>query len=105
MNTIKKIDYRELSRENIGNKEEKVEQIKAGQKRFSLRALKDFYSTADKKVKIELVVFIAIVLVTIGAFVVYFIQRSPKPPTDFNEYFNEDLNEDLNEADFSEGEF
>ena len=77
MSKLEKIDYKEL-----GKQDNQSKRIEEQQKKFSLVA---YWSTADKKVKLEMVIFLIIILAFITTFIIYFIQRIQKAPEPFYE--------------------
>jgi len=73
---IKKIDYRDL--DNQENPDEKIlpqEQAVKPYKRFSLAAFKDFWGTADTKVRREVVVLVVMVVLTCFALGFYVYKK------------------------------
>ena len=70
----KQIDYSKFFEKG------KEKEIPEKRKKFSLKSFKDFWSEADKKTKIEMIVFLVVVMITLGILIFYFSQAKPKIP-------------------------
>jgi len=58
-------------------KEKKVE-IPGKRKRFSF-GFRDFWFEMDKKTKVELIIFLVVVVITFGVLTFYFLERAKAP--------------------------
>ena len=79
MNQDKKNEVIDYSKFFERKKEKKVEGHEK-RKRFSFGAFidsfKDFWAETDKKTKIELVVFLVVVMITLGILIFYFLGKA-----------------------------
>ena len=66
-------NYLEKDESSVSEQEDQVPQKKKG---FSLAGLKEYWSLADKKMKIEIMVFLAIIAIIIGILISYSIFKS-----------------------------
>jgi len=83
MNQDKKNEVIDYSKFFERKKEKKVEGHEK-RKRFSfgsfIDSFKDFWAETDKKTKIEMIVFLVVVMITLGILIFYFSQAKPKIP-------------------------
>ncbi len=82
MPQIKKIDYRQFSKtvsQQAGSSDASTEP--SDEEKVSLfSSLVNQWSLMDRKIKIEILIFIAILFVLVSVGVFYIFQRSPEPP-------------------------
>lgn len=97
MGEIKKIDYKELPDRQAAFSSQEEQKVSGRRKGFSLGSFRNFWSMADKKMKLEVVIFAVIMLAMFGALFLYFSQRPPRATwtSDDYELSEEEMKEDL----------
>jgi len=90
MSQLKKIDYRKLAEENNSNEGQEEFQE---EKLSGLAAIKSKWDFLDKKIKIEILVFILVIIGIVSMFSLYLYNKQPSYSSD--EFYDESTVDDF----------